>query len=335
MSVTACPACGSPRLKNYRPSRRTGRNNFRCRGCGLVGWSDRADLVLPDTVGLDEISVEERAAWVASKRDHAAEAAQVEVLDELGARLEGGPQGRLLYDIGTGDGQFLAVASKRGYQVRGNDLMEANVVLAAQSHGVEVDLGDLAVLDVPAQDAVTMWCVLAHVADPEALLQSSFDLLKPGGTLFLQTPRRSKVDSAALRVSAAARGRMSRWVDRRIAPHHWHLHTAQSMSAALRAVGFVDVEVIPRARYSLNSGAYLASLGVPARAAGAVGRTTDRLIDRGWAPRIVLEAYARKPGTLAAPAAVTPVEQLPVDGGSTAGGPTGTGPKPGGLAAAG
>ncbi|HWJ09225.1 MAG TPA: methyltransferase domain-containing protein [Nocardioides sp.] len=330
MSVTACPACGSPQLKNYRPSRRTGRSNFRCRGCGLVGWSERADLVLPDTVSIDEISVEERAAWVASKRNHAAEAAQVEVLDELGARLEGGPEGRLLYDIGTGDGQFLAVASARGYQVRGNDLMEANVALAARSHGVDVDLGDLSTLDVPAQDAVTMWCVLAHVADPEALLRSSFDVLKPGGTLFLQTPRRSKVDTAALKVTAAAGGRMSRWVDRRIAPHHWHLHTAASMTAALRAVGFVDVEVIPRARYSLNSGAYLASLGVPTRAAGAIGRTTDRLIDRGWAPRIVLEAYARKPGTLAAPAAATALEQVPADESAT-----GERPKPGGLAAAG
>ncbi|TWG93976.1 methyltransferase family protein [Nocardioides sp. J9] len=329
MSVTACPACASAWLKSYPVSRRTGRSNFRCRSCGLVGWSERAELVLPDTVSLDEISVEDRAAWVALKRNHAAEAAQAEVLDELAARLDGGPQDRLLYDIGTGDAQFLAVARERGFRVRGNDLMEANVALAKRSYDVEVDLGDLSTLDVPEQDAVTMWCVLAHVAEPEALLQSSFDVLKPGGTLFLQTPRRSKVDTAALAVTAAARGRMSRWVDRRIAPHHWHLHTAESMTAALRAVGFVDVEVIPRARYSLNSGAYLASMGVPARAAGAVGRATDRFIDRGWAPRIVLEAYARKPGKLAPAAAAPASEQRPVDEAA------GDVAKPGGLAAAG
>lgn len=299
MSVTACPACGSPSLKAYRPSRRTGRRNFRCRSCGLLGWSDRADLVLPATVGLEDISVEERAAWVASKRSHAAEAAQVEVLDELGARLPGGPRDRSLYDIGTGDGQFLAVAGGRGFRVRGNDLIEANVHLAARTHGIEVDLGDLSALDVPAHDAVTMWCVLAHVADPEALLRSSFDLLTPGGTLFLQTPRRARVDTLALVLTTAAGGRMSHWVDRRIAPHHWHLHTAASMTTALRRVGFVDVEVIPRARYSLSSGSYLASMGVPRRAARGVGRAADRLIDRGWAPRIVLEAYARRPGVLA------------------------------------
>lgn len=310
MSVTACPACGSQNLKNYRPSRRTGRKNFRCRSCGLMGWSDRADLVLPDTVGLEDISVEERAAWVASKRSHAAEAAQVEVLDELGARLDGGPQNRTLYDIGTGDGQFLSVAGERGYQVRGNDLIEANVHLAERSYGVPVDLGDLSALDVPGHDAVTMWCVLAHVADPEALLQSSFDLLNPGGTLFLQTPRRTRVDSAAIALSSASGGRLSHWADRRLAPHHWHLHTAESMVTALHAVGFVDVEVIPRARYSLNSGAYLASMGVPARAARGAGLAADRLIDRGWAPRIVLEAYARKPGVLA-PAVAVRTEQAP------------------------
>ncbi|NHA01545.1 methyltransferase domain-containing protein [Nocardioides sp. W3-2-3] len=145
-----------------------------------MGWSDRADLVLPDTVGLDDISVEERAAWVASKRSHAAEAAQVEVLDELGARLDGGPRNRTLYDIGTGDGQFLSVAGERGYQVRGNDLIEANVHLAERSYGVPVDLGDLSALDVPGHDAVTMWCVLAHVADPEALLQRLLRPAQPG-----------------------------------------------------------------------------------------------------------------------------------------------------------
>lgn len=297
MSVVACPACASPQLKNYRPSRRTGRRNFKCRSCGLVGWSDRADLVLPDTVGLDDISIEDRAAWVASKRDTGAVIAQDEVLDRLEARLKGAT-GRHLYDIGTGDAQFLTVASQRGYRVRGNDLIEANVHLAA-ANGVEVDLGDLSNLDVPAHDAVTMWCVLAHVDAPDALLRSSFDLLKPGGTLFLQTPRRTRIDTAAMAVTAATRGRMSRWVDRRIAPHHWHLHTTESITTALTAIGFVDVEVIPVVRYSLKSGTYLQSMGVPARPAQAIGGTVDRFIDRGWAPRIVLEAYASKPGTLA------------------------------------
>lgn len=297
MSVVACPACSSTDLKAYPTSRRTQRRTFRCRGCGLVGWTDRDELVMPDTVGLDDISVEDREAWVASKRGHVVEVAQVEVLDRLATLLEGAP-GRSVYDIGAGDGQFLSVAAAHGFDVRGNDLIEANVHLAQRQYEIGLDLGDLTTLDVPAQDAVTMWCVLAHVEEPAGLLRSSFDVLKPGGRLFLQTPRRTRIDTAAMAVSKAARGRMTRWVDRRIAPHHWHLHTAESMTAALEAVGFVDVEVIPKARYSLNSGSYLRSLGVPARAATSLGNATDRLIDRGWAPRIVLEAYARKPGVL-------------------------------------
>lgn len=313
MAIQACPACRSQQLKFYRASRRSGRRNFRCRSCGLIGWRDRADLVLPDTVGLEDISIEERAAWVASKRGHAAHSAQADVLDHLSSRL-GDAHDRALYDIGTGDGQFLTVAADRGFRVRGNDLIEANVHLAAREYDVEVDLGDLSTLDVPEQDAVTMWCVLAHVAEPEALLQSSFDILRPGGLLFLQTPRRTRIDTAAVAVSAAARGRLSLWVDRRIAPHHWHLHTAASMTAALEAVGFVDVEVIPKARYSLNSGSYLRSMGVPARIAGLLGRITDHFIDRGWAPRIVLEAYARRPEVPAASDSVAQDEGLATAG---------------------
>lgn len=312
MSVRACPACGSQQLQNYRPSRRSGRRNFKCRSCGLVGWSDRADLVLPDTVGLDDISIEDRAAWVASKRDTGAVIAQEEVLDRLEARLKGAT-GRHLYDIGTGDAQFLTVAHKRGYEVRGNDLIEANVHLAAEN-GVQVDLGDLSALSVPPHDAVTMWCVLAHVEHPEALLKGSFDLLKPGGTLFLQTPRRTRIDTAAMALTTATRGRVSRWIDRRIAPHHWHLHTTESITAALTAVGFVDVEVIPVVRYSLKSGAYLQSMGVPPRPAKAIGGTVDKMIDRGWVPRIVLEAYASKPGTLAESGTDSPSGGVPAAG---------------------
>ncbi len=304
MSVTACPACSSTDLLQYPVSRRTQRRNFRCRACGLVGWSDRSELVMPDSVGLDDISIEEREAWVASKRGHVVGEAQVEVLDRLTGLLQGS-EGRSVYDIGAGDGQFLSVAAEHGFDVRGNDLIEANVHLASRQYGIGLDLGDLATLEVPAQDAVTLWCVLAHVDEPEALLTSSFEVLKPGGRLFLQTPRRTSIDTAAMAVSRAAGGRMTRWVDRRIAPHHWHLHTAASMTAALEAVGFVDVEVIPKARYSLNSGSYLRSLGVPERAATTLGNATDRLIDRGWAPRIVLEAYARRPGVLA-PATPSP-----------------------------
>lgn len=297
MPIVTCPGCGSTSLKSYAPSRRTERRNFRCRSCGLLGWSDRADLVMPDSVGLDEISVEAREAWIASKRTSTADAAYDEALDRLESRL-GDPNGRRIYDIGAGDGLFLAHAAKRGYDVRGNDLIQANVEIAKARYDIPLDLGDISTLELEPVDAVTLWCVIAHVEDPTSLLQHSYDLLGPGGAIFLQTPRRTWVDRAALGVAEAAKGRLTHWSDRRIAPHHWLLHTARSMKATLESLGFVDVEVLPRARYSLDSHTYLRSMGVPSGAARGLAKAADGMIRGGLAPRIVLEAYARKPGAL-------------------------------------
>lgn len=295
MTVQTCPACAKGGLHNYPVSRRSGRRNFRCTSCGLVGWRERDELAPVETVGLDTISVEQREAWFQLKRDGVTTAAWDEVLDELSSRLGSVDRPRV-YDIGAGDGGFLAHARERGFDVGGNELLEAAIEIARSKFDVELDLGDLSALDLPAEnDAVTLWCVVAHVPEPAELLADCHDLLKPGGVLFLQTPFRCTVDSAALGALSATRGRTSRWVDRRVAAHHWILHTRRSMTAALERAGFVDVHIEPKARYSLQAAPYLASLGLGGRKGEVISRGVDRLLDKGLAPRIVLDAYARRP----------------------------------------
>lgn len=297
MTLPTCPACHADAPRLYPPSRRTGRLNFRCRSCGTAGWAERDDTVL-DPVGLDVISVEERAKWFALKRTDVVRGRWDAVLDRLDERL-GGLAGRSLYDVGAGDGHFLAVARERGMTVGGNELLAAAVEIARDEYDVSLDLGDLTRLAGAGQhDAVTMWCVLAHVPHLRETLAATFDRLTPGGVLYLQTPHLCAVDRFALGVLRLAGGRVSRWVDRRIAEHHWILFTADSLRTKLERHGFVDVQVRPKALYSLQAAPYLASLGVRGRTGRLVGRVVDRLLDRGLAPRIVLEAYARKPGRM-------------------------------------
>ncbi|KQY56936.1 MULTISPECIES: class I SAM-dependent methyltransferase [unclassified Nocardioides] len=298
MAVQTCPACHSRGLHPYPVSRRTGRRNFRCTSCGLVGWGQRDELAPVETVGLDTISVEQREAWFQLKRDGVTAAAWAETLDELSSRLglETGAGQPKIYDIGAGDGAFLDFARSRGYDVGGNELLEAAIEIARSKFDIDLDLGDLSALDLPAaNDAVTLWCVLAHVPSPDELLDECFSLLKPGGVLFLQTPYRCTIDAMALGALRASRGRVSRWVDRRIAQHHWLLHTRRSMTVALERAGFVDVQVTPQARYSLQAAPYLASLGLKGRGGEVVSKGVDRLLDKGLAPRIVLDVYARRP----------------------------------------
>jgi 2-polyprenyl-3-methyl-5-hydroxy-6-metoxy-1,4-benzoquinol methylase len=303
MSVKTCPACGSARLATYPVSRRSQRQNFRCQDCRLAGWSGRDELPPMRPVGLDVISVEERSAWFALKRAGVVDSAWREVLDKVTAIL-GGTAGRTIYDVGAGDGHFLTVARERGFTVGGNELLEAAIEIARDQYDIELDLGDLAELDIAeSYDAITLWCVLAHVPEPSRLLEDSFRVLRPGGVMYLQTPHRCAMDSAALGLLTATRGRASRWVDRRIAQHHWFLHSRRSMVAALERAGFTDVRIEPKARYSLQAAPYLQSLGLKGRKGEVVGRSIDGLLDRGLAPRIVLDVYARKPESPAQPAA--------------------------------
>lgn len=293
MAIHACPSCGAA-FRSYPQSRRSGHTLFRCPSCGLVGWVERDELVLPDVVELDGIDVASTADWVANKREATDAAPHNEALDHLEA-LVGDATGKKLYDVGAGGGEFLALARKRGWTVGGNDIVRAMVDLAHTSNDVELDLGDIAKLEIEPQDAITLWCVIAHVADPAALLRACHDRLAPGGVLFLQTPHRTTVDRAAMGALRMSRGRVNRWIDRRLAGHHWILQSKASMVAMLEAAGFTDVEVKPRARYSMTTYAYAASLGMDNKASRAATKLIDRMIAREWAPRIVLDAYARRP----------------------------------------
>jgi 2-polyprenyl-3-methyl-5-hydroxy-6-metoxy-1,4-benzoquinol methylase len=294
MSVSACPACLSTNLSMYPLTTRTQRQYFKCRDCKIAGWADR-DKAAPEPVGLDVISVEQRTQWIALKRAGLTDRSWVEVLNKVEAKI-GGAAGHAIYDIGAGDGHFLSFARKRGFDVGGNDLMQAAVEIAKSEYDISLDLGDIATIDVPKKyDAVTLWCVLAHVPEPDNLLRGSFDLLRPGGVLYLQTPHECYMDRVALGTLTASKGRVSKIVDRRIAGHHWFLHTKKSMTTALQRLGFVDIQVEPRGRYPLQTSAYLQSLGVKGKAGDVAGRAIDQMIDKGAAPRIVLDVYARKP----------------------------------------
>jgi len=233
--------------------------------------------------------------WLNFKDNETADASSVAVLDKLVARLAARTSPRL-YDIGAGDGRFLSMARDRGFAVGGNEIMEAAVRLAGERYDINLDYGDLTRIEVDGQyDAVTLLCVIAHITHHDALLRSCFGLLNSGGVIYLQTPRLCAVDRASLAVMQLTGGAMSRWIDRRIAAHHWLLHTKKSLTLTLEKAGFVDVEVQASARYSLTAASYLSSLGVKESASERVGAYVDRLLARGLAPRIVFDAFARKP----------------------------------------
>lgn len=99
-----------------------------------------------------------------------------------------GPPGRLL-DIGCGNGAFLARAADMGWQVQGCEI-DPKAVAACCSIGIDVLEGDAFHPSLTEQsfDAITMSHVIEHVHNQPALLQRAYDLLHPGGWLWLALP---------------------------------------------------------------------------------------------------------------------------------------------------
>lgn len=288
-----CLACLSTSVRVHPPSRRTGFVIHECRDCGLHALADRSDL---DTLVQDYDSDKETyAAWTEITRGHVIDKSHAQALDRISG-LVGPVEDRSLFDVGAGDGGFLAMARDAGFRPTGNELSSGAIELAKEANDIDLMLGDLSTLpDAGQHDALSMWCVLAHVPDGDKLLLDAMDALKPGGVLFLQTPRWSAMDTAGMMSHDLTRGRATRITDRRMAMHHMSLHTAKSMRLNLKRLGYEVIGIEPRARYSLTTANYLESLGVPEPMLDRLARMLDTFVERDLFFRNVLDVYARKP----------------------------------------
>lgn len=110
---------------------------------------------------------------------------------ESRARLYPRQTGDRLLDVGCGSGEFLDVAASVGWYADGID-PDPNAVAAAQKRGLRVWLSDLesqATNSAGIYDAITMHHVIEHFHDPVAALKACYTLLRPGGRIWIATPR--------------------------------------------------------------------------------------------------------------------------------------------------
>lgn len=109
------------------------------------------------------------------------------------------PSGGRILDIGCGFGSFVLLALEHGYDARGFDLAEFDIDIARRRlarRRPELDpsscfeIGDATALQERGErfDAITLWNVLEHVPDHQALIKNAAGLLKPDGRLFMVCP---------------------------------------------------------------------------------------------------------------------------------------------------
>ena len=106
----------------------------------------------------------------------------------------GGP-GRLL-DVGCGVGEFMAEMAQLDWNVMGVEPSNAATIAGERFPGAvkRSTLEDASYPDA-SFDLVTLWDVVEHLPDPVTTLREVRRVLRPGGTLFIQTPRWGCVES--------------------------------------------------------------------------------------------------------------------------------------------
>lgn len=209
MPFTACFVCGSSRVESrYGPSRFA-----ECPVCGLA-------RVLGYDGGSDYWDNKQTSDpyWADAKRRYFLSALSVL------------PKGKLL-DLGGGIGEFAGVALDAGWDAYSFDTSPEATAAARERLGVRA-------LTSPATafDVVTLWCVIAHLPEPQQILETVRRALRLGGTLWLTTPNFAFQRRYARLLVLAGRPLLFGTGD----DHLWHF-TADSLRRLLEASGFGDV----------------------------------------------------------------------------------------------
>lgn len=231
--VKACHSCEGQRV--YYLFSTGGHRVVRCEDCGLVFLNpqpsdEELGRIYTENYFLGSESEEGRRAASEVKQ-----ATARQYLSEI-CRYRGGTTGRLL-EIGCGDGDFLEMAERDGWEVVGVEYSsDACDRARSRLKNGEVHCGELQHASLPtnAFDVCALSDVIEHVRSPLPFLREIHRVLKPGGTVFIATPSTD---------SWSARLLKQKWMEFKV--EHLTYFNCATLQTALFKAGFRDVIVQP------------------------------------------------------------------------------------------
>jgi SAM-dependent methyltransferase len=137
--------------------------------------------------------------------------------------------GRLL-DVGCGDGRWLYLVRKRGWETTGVEISSQAAQFAREQYDLDVKVGSLIEQQFPTGNfkVVTFWHSLEHLHDPRAALQEAFRILRQGGIVTVQVPN---IDTILFRV-------FGRYYSMIQAPYHLYHFSPSTLGTLLMESGF-------------------------------------------------------------------------------------------------
>ena len=152
----------------------------------------------------------------------------------------GKSEGNLL-EIGCGNGEFLALAKEKGFNVNGIEFSSRATETANNRLGEEkVICGSLETSDLPEEhfDICVLFDVVEHVRDPLKQLKKIYKLLKPDGVIFLSTPSLNSWSAQLMK---------NNWMEFKI--EHLHYFDTQTIQNLLVKTYFKDIYISPNYKF--------------------------------------------------------------------------------------
>ena len=147
------------------------------------------------------------------------------------------PKHAAIFELGFGDGSWLASMAAQGYSaLSGYDISaNKNQLEQLRQRGLSVSSGDFLQNDYPLghYDCIRMEHVFEHLISPGAVLEKCRRMLKPEGCLVITSPC---LASFSTRIS------LLHSPNGHEIPRHVYHHTARSAQLMLRAAGFRQLE---------------------------------------------------------------------------------------------
>lgn len=240
--ITTCNNCGSDASEVVATSRDfeydTCGNEFShvaCSACGLVYLRDRPAV---STLGIIyppsyvPYKFDERLSPLVNKLRNYVQAKKIAPIVALA------PKDALVIDVGCGGGALLRImqhSGPPGWRLVGVDFAD-EAIENLKRFGIEGRKGRFEAMewDLPPPDVIVMNQVIEHLDDPAAVVRRSYELLKPGGVLLIETPSVDAWDPKLF---------WKRYWGGWHTPRHWTLYTPSTLSDLLRRSGFEIVEV--------------------------------------------------------------------------------------------
>lgn len=148
---------------------------------------------------------------------------------------EGNGVGNLL-DIGCGTGDFLELALRNNWRVKGVEPNNnARAIANAKTNDAVISTSRFDQLKLHSFDVITLWHVLEHLPDLENEIRRLNQLLKPTGKLVIAVPNFKSFDASYYK---------SNWAAYDTPRHLWHFSQG-SIKRLFEEEGFVLNKILP------------------------------------------------------------------------------------------